>query len=173
MKGNLHSTSSIKGEPAGNHAISSEPIENRLQQPFQVFHDTIAEVLDDVFSQTPSPLATCEIQTSIDTSLIRKPVSLSFSAGVSSQSSYESLHSWYEEKESNILDEISPSAHEFQNPYAVLLEADRESILLNLGKFGSIYKFSWELPFNSYLSLFIRKHLRRIQTTAGILTWLH
>ena len=130
-------------------------------------------MLDDVCSQSPSPFTTCELETSIDTNLIRQPVSLSLSAEVSSQSLDESLHSWYEEKKSNPLDELSPSAHEFQDPYAVFLEADRESILFNLGKFGYVYKFSWELPFSSSLLLFISKHLQRIQTVAGILTWFH
>ena len=114
-----------------------EPIENGLQQSFQVFHDPIADVLDDVCSQSPSPLTTCELETCIDTNLIRQLVSLSFSAGVSSQSSDQSLHSWYEEKRSNPLDELSPSVHEFQDPYAVFLEADRESILFN----GSVSSF--------------------------------
>ena len=92
---------------------------------------------------------------------------------MSSQSLDESLRPWCEEKQSNPLDELSPSAHEFQDPYAMFLESDRYSILFNLGKFGSIYKFSWEFPFSSSLLLFISKHLWRIQTTAIMLTWLH
>jgi len=168
LKGNLHSISS-NGQTVENHAISLEPIENGLQQSFQVFHDPIADVLDDVCSQSPSPLANCELDKSIDTNLIRQPVSLSFSTGVSSQSLDKSLHSWYEEKKSNPLDELSPNVHEFQDPYAVFLESDRESILFK----KSIYKFSWELPFSSSLLWFIRKHLWRMQTTARILTWLH
>ena len=140
-----------------------------MQQSFQVFHDLIADVLDDICSQSPSPLANYELEKSIDTNLIREPVSLSFSAGVSSQSSDESLHSWYEEKQSNPLDELCPSAHEFQDPYAVFLESDKESILFN----GFVYKFSWKFPFSSSLLLLIRKRLQRIQTTARMLTWLH
>jgi len=170
LKGKLHSTSSVKDEQLiENHVISSETIENGLQQSFQFFHDLTTDVLDEVCSQSPSPLTTCELETYLDINLIRQPVSLSFSAGVSSQSSNKSLHSWYEEKSSNPLDELSPSVHEFQDPYVVFLEADTESIVFN----GSVHKFSWELPFSSSLLLFISKHLRRIQTAAGMLTWLH
>ena len=57
-------------KPVENHAISLEPIENGLQQSFQVFHDLIADVLDDVCSQSPSQLATCELEKSIGTNLI-------------------------------------------------------------------------------------------------------
>ena len=138
-----------------------------MQQSFHVFHDPIADALDDVCSQSPSPI--CELDKNIDTSLIRQPVSLSFLGGVSSQSSDQSLHSWYEEKRSNPLDELSPNVHEFRDPYAVFLEANRESIVFN----RSILKISWELPFSRPLLLFISKHLWRIQTAAGILTWLH
>ena len=112
----------------GNHVITMEPIENGFQQSFQVFHDPIADVLDDICSQSLSPLTICELEMCIDTNLIWQPVSLSFSAEVLSQGSDQSLHSWYEEKRSNPLDELSPSVHEFQDPYAVFLEADRESI---------------------------------------------
>ena len=104
-----------------------------------------------------------------DINLIQQPVSLSFLAGVSSQSSKQSLHSWYEEKRSNPLDELSPSVRELQDPYVVFLEADRESIVFN----RSVHKFSWDLPFSSSILLFISEHLRRIQTAAAILTWLH
>jgi len=63
----------------------------------------------------------------------------------------------------------SPSVHEFQDPYVVFLESDRESILFN----GSVYKFSWELPFSSSLLLFISKNLWRMKKAARMLTWLH
>jgi len=168
LKGKLHNISS-NVQHVGNHVISSETIENGLQQCFQIFHDPIADVLDYVCSQSPSPLATYELETCIDTNLIWKPDSLSFSTGVSSQSSNQSLHSWYEEKKSNPLDELSPSVHEFQDPYVVFLEVDGESILFNI----YVYKFSWELPFNSSLLLFISKNLWRMQTLARMLTWLH
>jgi len=174
LKGNFHSISSIKDEqPIENHAISLEPIDNVLQQSFQVFHDPISDVLDDVCSQSPSPLANYEIETSIDTNFIPQSLSLSFSTGASSQSLDESLHSLYEEEKSNPSDELSHSAHEFKDPYAVLLEMDRASILFNLGKFGSVYKFSWEFPFSSSLLLFISKHLWKMKTAARMLTWLH
>jgi len=77
----LHSISSNE-QPVGNHGISSEPIENGLQQPFQIFHDPIANVLDDVYSSNPSPLTTCDLETCVDINLIRQLVSLLFSAFV-------------------------------------------------------------------------------------------
>lgn len=170
LKGNLHSTSLVKNEQhVGNHVITLEPIENGLQQSFQVFHDPIADVLDEVCSQSLSPWTIYEIETCIDTNLIRQPVSFSFSAEVSSQGSDQSLHSWYEEKRSNPLDELSSSVFEFQDPYEMFLEVDRESISFN----RSVSKLSWELPFSSSLLLFISEHLRRIQPADGILTWLH
>ena len=140
-----------------------------LQKSFQVFHDPIADVLDEVCSQSLSPLTTCELETCADMNLIRQPVSLSFSAEVSSQGSDQSLHSWYEETRSNLLDELSSSVPEFHDPYAVFLEADREFISFN----GSVSKLSWELPFSSSLLLVISENLRRFQTTEEILTWLH
>ena len=140
-----------------------------LQQSYQVFHDPIADVLDEVCSQSLSPLTTCELETCADMNLIRQPVSLSFSAEVSSQGSDQSLHSWCEGKRSNPLDKLSSSVIEFQDPYAVFLEVDREFISFK----GSVSKLSWELPFSSFLLLFISEHLRRIQPADGILTWLH
>ncbi len=66
----MHSRSSIKDEQhIKNHAISLETIEIGLQQSFQVFHDPIADVLDDVYNQSPPPLANCGMETSIDTNL--------------------------------------------------------------------------------------------------------
>ena len=177
IRQNLRNISQEKEEqPVGCHTVSRDTV----QQSSQIFDDPIADVLDDVCSQSLSPLILCKVETCADIDLIRQPVSLSFLAGVSSQSSSQSsdqsLHSWYEEKRSNPLDELSPSVHfeiliqhEFQDPYAVFLEANRESIVFN----GSVHKFSWELPFSSSLLLFINEHLQRIQTAAGILTWLH
>jgi len=66
LKGNLHSISSNE-QPVENHVTSLEPIENGLQQSFQVSHDPIADVLDDVCNQNPSPLANCDLEKSIDT----------------------------------------------------------------------------------------------------------
>ena len=170
LKGNLHSTSSVKNEQhVGNHVITLEPIENGFHQSFEVFHDPIADVLDEVCSQSISPLTICELETCIDTNLIQQLVSLSFSVGVLSQVSDQSLVLWYEEKRSNPLDELSSSVLEFQDPYAVFLEADKEPIAFN----RPVSKLSWELPFSSSLLLFISEHLRKIQIADGILTWLH
>ena len=61
LKGTLHNTSSVKNEQhVGYHVIKMEPIENGFQQSFQVFHDQISDVLDEVCSQSLSPLTTCE-----------------------------------------------------------------------------------------------------------------
>jgi len=146
-----------------------EPIENGFQQSFHVFHDPIADVLDEVCSQSLSPLNTFELETCADMNLIRQTVSLSFSVGVLSQGSDQSLHLWYEENRSNPLDELSSSVREFQDPYAVFLEVDKEFISFN----GSVSKLSWELPFSSSLLLIISEHLQIIQTADEILTWLH
>lgn len=54
------------------------------------------------------------------------------------------------------MDELSSSVLEFQDPYAVFLEAYREFISFN----GFVSKLSWELPFSSSLLLFISEHLR-------------
>ena len=140
-----------------------------LQQSFQVFHDPIADVLDEVCSPSLSPLTTGELEACAGMNLIRQPVSLSFSAEVSSQGSDQSLHSWYEEKRSNPLDELSSSVLEFHDSYAVFLEVDRASISF----IGSVSKLSWELPFSSSLLLVISENLRRFQTTDEILTWFH
>ena len=111
----------------------------------------------------------CELEKCADMNLIRQPVSSSFSAGVSSQGSDQSLHAWYEEKRSNPLDELSSSELEFQDSYAVFLEADREFISFN----GSVSQLPSELPFSSSLLLLINKHVWRFQTADEILTWLH
>ena len=140
-----------------------------LQQSFQVFHDPIADVLDEVCSPNISPLITCELETCADMNLIRQPVSLSFLAEVSSQGSDQSLYSWYEEKRSNPLGELSSSVLKFHDPYAVFLEVDRASISF----IGSVSKLSWELPFSSSLLLFINENLWRIRTADGMFTWLH
>jgi len=173
LKGNLHSPYSVKNEQhVDNHVITIEPIEMGLQQSCQVFHDPIADVLDEVCSQSFSPLTTCELETCADMNLIRQLVSFSFLAEVSSQGSDQSLHSWYEER-SNPLDELSFNELEFQDPYAdpyaVFLEVDRASVSF----IGSVSKLSWELPFSSSLLLFISENLRRFPTADGMLTWLH
>ena len=99
--------------------------------------------------------------------LIRQPVSLSFSSAVLSLGSDQSVHSW--KKRSNALDELSSSVLEFQDPYAVFLEVDREAISFN----GFVSKLSCEFPFSSSLLLFISENLWRIQPADVILTWLH
>jgi len=166
IRQNFHIISQEKDEQLeGCHTFSMDT----LQQSFQVFHDPIADVLDEFCSQNLSPLSTCELETCSDMNFIRQPVSSSFSVGVSSQGSDQSLHLWYEEKRSNPLDELSSSVHEFQDPYAVFLEADKEFISFN----GSVSKLSWELPFSSSLLLFLSENLWRIQKADEILTWLH
>ena len=100
LKENFHNISNVKDEQSvESHEVSLEPMENRLQQSFQVFHDPIADVLDDIYSKIPSPLANCEPEKSVDINLIRQPTSLSCSAGVSLPSSYEGLQSYEETNE--------------------------------------------------------------------------
>ena len=53
-------------------------MKNRFPQSFQNFHDPIANVLDDICSKIPSPLANCEPEKSVDINLIRQPVSSSY-----------------------------------------------------------------------------------------------
>ena len=57
-------------QPVKSHVVSLETMENRLQQYFQVFHEPIADVLDDICSKSPSPLANCEPEKSVDINLI-------------------------------------------------------------------------------------------------------
>jgi len=118
IRQNLRKISQEKDEQLeGCHTFSMDT----FQQYFQVFHDPIADVLDEVCSQSLSPFTMCERETCADMNLIRQPVSFSFSAEVSSQGSNQTLRSWYEEKRSNPLDELSSSVLEFQDPYAVFL----------------------------------------------------
>ena len=140
-----------------------------LQQSFQVFHDPIADVLDEVCIPSLSPLTTCELETCADMDLIRQPVSFSFLAEVSSQGSDQHLHSWYEEKRSNQLGKLSSNVFEFHDPYAMFLEVDRASISF----IGYVSKLSWEFPFSSSLLLVISENLWRSQTVDGMFTWLH
>lgn len=74
-------------------------MENSLQQYFQVFHDPIADVLDHICSKSLSTLANYELEKSANINFIRQPVSLSFSAGVSLQSSSKDLQSYQESNE--------------------------------------------------------------------------
>jgi len=83
LKGNFHSISAIKNEKLiENYEVSLEPICNRLQQSSQVFHDPIVGVLDDIYSQSFSPLAGNKLQNRGDKNVIGKLASLSCSVGV-------------------------------------------------------------------------------------------
>ena len=89
LKKIFHNISKAKDEhPVECHAVSLKLMENRLQQSLQVFHDPIADVLDDIYSKSPSPLDKYEPEKNVDINLIRQSTSLSCSAGVSLQSSY-------------------------------------------------------------------------------------
>ena len=70
-----------------------------FQQFFQVFHDPVADVLDDIYSKIPSPLANYELENIGDINLIRKHTSLSCSASVSLRSLYQYLQSYQESNE--------------------------------------------------------------------------
>lgn len=92
IRQNLHTISQENDEQLeGCHTF----LMDTLHQSFQVFHDPIADVLDEFCSQSLSPFTMCELETCADMNLIRQLVSLSFSAEVSSQGSDQSLHSWY------------------------------------------------------------------------------
>jgi hypothetical protein len=75
-----------------NYEVSLEPI----QQSSQFRHDPIADVLDDLCSQSLVPLASYELKISYDIELIRQPASWSCSTRVSFQSSAENLHPYQE-----------------------------------------------------------------------------
>ena len=100
LKKPFHNISKEKDEqPIECHAVSLKLIENRLQQSLQAFHDPIANVLDDICSKIPSPLANYELEKNVDINLIRQLTSLSCSAGVSLQSSYQDLQTYQESNE--------------------------------------------------------------------------
>ena len=84
LKKNFHNISKAKDEqPVECHAVSLKLMENRLHQSFQVFRDPIVDVLDDICSKIPSPLANYEPEKNVDINLIQQPTSLSCLAGVS------------------------------------------------------------------------------------------
>jgi len=66
---------------------------DKLQQSSQVLHDPIVDVVEDICSQSPSPLVNYELQNKDDMDLIRQLVSLSCSVGISLQSSSKNLQS--------------------------------------------------------------------------------
>lgn len=71
LKENFHNISNEKDEdPVQSHEDALEPMRNGLQQYFEVFHDTIADVFDDIYSKIPSPLANCEHKKSVDINLL-------------------------------------------------------------------------------------------------------
>ena len=98
-----------------------------FQQSFQVFHDPIADVLDDICSKSPSPLANCEPEKSVDINLIRQPTSLFCSLGVSLQSPYHDLQSYQESNEEDFCFvfyyQEKIVIHEFQDPFVNLLQS--------------------------------------------------
>jgi hypothetical protein len=75
-----------------NYEVSLEP----MQQSSQFLQDPIADVLDDMCSQSLVPLASYEIKRSYDIDLIRQLTSWSCSTGVSLQSSSENLQPYQE-----------------------------------------------------------------------------
>ena len=78
-------------KPIENHVVSLEPMYNKLQHSSRVLHDPIVDVLDDIYSQTPSPIANYELKNIDDKNLIRQSASLSCSTGVSLQISFENV----------------------------------------------------------------------------------
>ena len=77
----------------------------------------------------------------------------------------------YLDQSSDVLMEIN--SYGYEDPFAVFLKSSSQFILCKFISSPLGSKFPWELPFSSYFSLFISKHLGRNQTAAGMLTWLH
>jgi len=82
-----------------------------------------------------------------------------------------SSHEDYLDQNSNVLMEINGDA--YGDPFAVFLKSSRQFMLCKFVSGELDSKFPWELPFDFSLSLHIRKHLRRNQISAMMLTWLH
>ena len=61
----------------------------------------------------------------------------------------------------------------YEDPFAVFLQSSSQFMLCKFISSPLGSKFPWELPFSSYFSLFISKHLGRNQTKSRMLTWLH
>jgi len=77
----------------------------------------------------------------------------------------------YLDQRSNVLMEINSDVYE--NPFAVFLKSSSQFMLCKFISSQLDSHFPWELPFNSFLLLLLREHLRRIQIVARMLTWLH
>ena len=131
LKKKIHNISKEKHEqPLKSHAVSLEPMENRLQQCFQVFHDHISDVLDDICSKIPSPLANCENENNVDINLIRQLASFSYTTGVSLRRSRQDLKSYQESNEEDycfVVDHQEKIViHEFQDPFVNLLQSSKK-----------------------------------------------
>jgi hypothetical protein len=90
-------------KPIENHVASLKSLHNKLQQSSQFLQDLITDVLDDLCSQGPIPLASYEIKSSYDIDLIMQLTSWSCLAGASLQSSSENLqlnHKLYDDIDS-------------------------------------------------------------------------
>jgi hypothetical protein len=90
-KNSTNISESRTGKNIENHVASLEPLHNKLQHFSQFLHDPIADVLDDLCSQSHVPFASHELKRSYDIDLIRQPTSLSCSIGVSLQISSKHL----------------------------------------------------------------------------------
>ena len=61
----------------------------------------------------------------------------------------------------------------YEDPFTVFLQSSSRFMLCKFISSPLGSKFPWELPFSSYLSLFISKHVGRNQTADSMLAWLH
>ena len=92
LKKNVSNLSEARtGKLIENHVASLESLHNKLQESSQFLQDPITDVLDDLCSQSPFPLADYEPTNIYDKNLIMQLTSLSCSVGVSLQISYENL----------------------------------------------------------------------------------
>ena len=111
-------------------------ISNRLQPSSQVFHDPIADMLDNEWIQSLYPLIGYEIQDQDDKSFLK----LTFSSiEISSQSLSESLqgdkyennisvswHGGHLEQMYNCLDQLNISVYILEDPFEKFLESTKE-----------------------------------------------
>jgi hypothetical protein len=183
-----------------DHAVSSEPIHNRLQKISFICNDPVGNYMDDLCVPNSHPLDGCQFEDRIDKVLIWQSTLLHFKSTVSSYSSQrlqevlqpyhdsfrlklqestdvgKVLKSGYEnhlEQRSNVLDGLEINMYSYEDPFAAFLRSAGGLMLFNFIKIQSVCKFLLELS-SSRVSIFLMsKHLQRIQSADKMLTWLH
>jgi len=181
-----------------DHAISSEPIHNRLQKIYFICNDIVGNYMDDLCVQNCHPFPGSHFKDRIDNNLVWHSVLMSGPSIISSYSSQrlqevlqpyhdifkfrestyvgKGLNLGYEdhlEKINNVLDGMEINMYSYDDPFAAFLTSAGGLMLFNFIKIQSICKFLLEL-LSSRVSIFLmRKHLQRIQSANKMLTWLH